>query len=1319
MSSISKLAIQGIRSFSPNEKEVIQFDTPLTLIVGQNGTGKTTIIECLKYVTTGDLPPNSKGGAFIHDPRITGDKEIKAQIKLAFNNCNGNQMICTRSLQLLVKKTTQTFKTLEGQLVIFHPNENHQMEKTTISTKVSEMDIQMPFYLGVSKSILDYVIFCHQEDNSWPLSEPSILKKRFDEIFEALKFTKALDSIKIIRKNLIMEIKLLDQSVKYLKNDKEKSNKNKQSLKDLLQKIDDFKQDSTILFEKIESLNKEINILFNSNKEFQSKFLKLENLKFQRTNFENNLNNLMNSIDLLNDSTNEQLADSYSNFENEILKFQQSITDLTLKNEDLKKNLLEVKNSIMDKYRIQVNLQNENEDYLKKLTELDKLMSANLKYLQDSNINSFANLNLNEKFDLFSKDLREFKQETEINLHSKKKKFEIGINEFTETLNNLKDSINNKNNFKNYNSQDLKKLQNENKLLMINFNNNDDTGFQKEYDNESASLKTLKEKLSSFENSKILENINDELNKNDSNLTNLENKLLKINKLINENNLEDKNNLKISILKKQKFEKAKTLESLIDKIVNVKQFQNCFDDNVFKINSALRVYDLTMSKLKQQLKKNLDLKHENNSKLQEMKFLKTMNQEKFEKDRVNMKQLLDKIYLKLPKDASIDQYETLMKEVEEDYNSCLNDKKLSNSSKEIKVEALKIANDKHLCILCKRNFTVEELETFMNNLRLELESNNNMKEIDEEIKSFEKELNDLRSISNDIENYRSLAKEIEKQQKNESTDQDDKIKRIENDNLKVVQNLEKLDMQIKNCESFLQPLNEAISIDADIKDSENSLNELLFNMNKQNEQQDEEFQEDLQDLQERYNNECKSLRSKNREIEQQRSEKLKEFNDLKLFIKDKEMKIKELHIKIEEIERFRSQLEINQLKILRFEANLTSLEDELLELNKEYDSKDKEKTKYQSSNEEIIHKIESELKSMDTLLESIQALMLSISQYDKDKLVNVNNDLNDLKNKELGLENLIESNSEKIISINQDILNQDKIRNNIKNNMEMRKIQGDLDIITEEIKQLQGEISVNAIDKDDYEHKSNELNKKLSNCQSEYSYKLGEIKQIEHQMDCIRKELNEDYAKIDQIYHKEWITLQTKNLVNDDLLKYSKALDSGIMKYHSIKMQEINKVIDELWHSTYKGTDIDTIEIRSDINLLSKNKTYNYRVVMRKQNVELDMRGKCSAGQKVLACIIIRLALAEVFGVNCGMIALDEPTTNLDLENSESLAKSLNKIIEIRKHQRNFQLIVITHDENFLNHMNASDYTDHFYRVSRNDRQKSEIEMVDISRISN
>ena len=62
---------------------------------------------------------------------------------------------------------------------------------------------------------------------------------------------------------------------------------------------------------------------------------------------------------------------------------------------------------------------------------------------------------------------------------------------------------------------------------------------------------------------------------------------------------------------------------------------------------------------------------------------------------------------------------------------------------------------------------------------------------------------------------------------------------------------------------------------------------------------------------------------------------------------------------------------------------------------------------------------------------------------------------------------------------------------------------------------------------------------------------------------------------------------------------------------------------------------------------------------MTKDQVEMDMRGRCSAGQKMLASIIIRLALADSFGQNCGILALDEPTNALDTDNIDALAASL------------------------------------------------------------
>merc|ERR1712060_639352 len=129
-------------------------------------------------------------------------------------------------------------------------------------------------------------------------------------------------------------------------------------------------------------------------------------------------------------------------------------------------------------------------------------------------------------------------------------------------------------------------------------------------------------------------------------------------------------------------------------------------------------------------------------------------------------------------------------------------------------------------------------------------------------------------------------------------------------------------------------------------------------------------------------------------------------------------------------------------------------------------------------------------------------------------------------------------------------------------------------------------------------------------------------------------------------------------------------------------MKMVNSIIREMWRATYRGNDIDFIEIKTDDGEVGagadKRKNYNYRVVMVKNDVEMDMRGRCSAGQKVLASLIIRLALAETFAENCGIIALDEPTTNLDRENIESLAQALGDLVAKRSSQRNFQLIVIT-----------------------------------------
>lgn len=220
----------------------------------------------------------------------------------------------------------------------------------------------------------------------------------------------------------------------------------------------------------------------------------------------------------------------------------------------------------------------------------------------------------------------------------------------------------------------------------------------------------------------------------------------------------------------------------------------------------------------------------------------------------------------------------------------------------------------------------------------------------------------------------------------------------------------------------------------------------------------------------------------------------------------------------------------------------------------------------------------------------------------------------------------------------------------------------------------------------------------------------GELRQLQDQIFRHRQDLQQSFPDYERSYRVQFIRVTAASAAIDDLERYAKALDQAIMRYHGHKMDELNRLIRELWMATYQGADIDTIEIRAAHATEGAARTYNYRVVMLKGDTELDMRGRSSAGQRVLASLIIRLALAETFGQSCGILALDEPTTNLDRDNIEALAASLADIIRARRQQANFQLIIITHDEEFVELLGRHECADYYYRVYKDDSQHSTIE---------
>lgn len=278
--------------------------------------------------------------------------------------------------------------------------------------------------------------------------------------------------------------------------------------------------------------------------------------------------------------------------------------------------------------------------------------------------------------------------------------------------------------------------------------------------------------------------------------------------------------------------------------------------------------------------------------------------------------------------------------------------------------------------------------------------------------------------------------------------------------------------------------------------------------------------------------------------------------------------------------------------------------------------------------------------------------------------------------------------------------------------LDLKKSIVELEEKLEEVKKRMGYSDYAAIKRTliNTERESQKLETQKQNC-------LSRVMDITDRISNIKSELAQDeYANAENTYKESVINKTLSELICEDLNSYYKALDVTITSFHRSKMEEINKLIKNFWNIAYQGNDIDYIQIVSEEEERSaadRRRSYNYRVVMYRKNKEMDMKGRCSAGQKVLASLIIRLALAVIFCRKFPVLALDEPTTNLDKSNIHSFAKAVINLIKSNQATLNFQIIIITHDEEFLQCLD-SDTGEYYYRVSKNKHGYSSIEKKSI-----
>ncbi|XP_041521595.1 DNA repair protein RAD50 isoform X2 [Microtus oregoni] len=1161
MSRIEKMSILGVRSFGieDKDKQIITFFSPLTILVGPNGAGKTTIIECLKYICTGDFPPGTKGNTFVHDPKVAQETDVRAQIRLQFRDLNGEVVAVQRSMLCSQKSKKTEFKTLEGVITRRKHGEN-----VSLSSKCAEIDREMISCLGVSKAVLNNVIFCHQEDSNWPLSEGKALKQKFDEIFSATRYIKALETLRQVRQTQGQKVKECQTELKYLKQNKEKACE----IRDQITSKEAQLRSSQ---EIVKSYENELEPLKNRLKEIEhnlSKIMRLDNeikaLDSRKKQMEKDNSELEQKMEKVFQGTDEQLNDLYHNHQRTVREKERRLVDCQRELEKLNKEARLLSQEREELLVEQGRLQQQADRHQEHIRARDSLIQSLATHLE---LDGFEHGPFSERQITNFHELVREKQEREAKTASQL------LNDLTE-------------------KETLKQKQ----------------------------IDEIRDKKSGL--GRVIELKTELLTKKQSELRNVKNELQR---------LEGSSDRILEL--DQELTKAERELSKTEKNCNVEALKA----EVISLQNEKADLDRSLRKLDQEMEQ---LNHHTTT-LTQMEMLtknKTDKDEQIRKIKSRHSSELTSLLGYFPNKKQLEDW-------------------LHSKSKEINQTRDRLANLKESIIDLK----------------------------EKEIPGLR---NKLQSVSGDIQN---LKTGIEEQETLLGTIMP------EEESAKVcltdVTIMERLQMELKDVErKIAQQAAKLQGVDLD---------RTVQQVNQ--EKQEKQHKVDT----------VSSKIELNRKLIQDQQEQIQ-------CLKSKTNELKSEKLQISTNLQRRQQMEEQTVEL---STEVQSLYREIKDAKEQINPLETALEKFQQEKEELIHRKHTSNKMAQDKINDIREKVKNINGYMKDIENYIQDGKDDYKKqKETELNEVVaqlndcDKQKEKINkemgTMRQDIDTQKIQERWLQDNLTLRKRREELKEVEEERKQHLKEMGQMQVLQMKNEHQKLEEN--IDTIKRNHSLALGRQKGYEEEILHFKKELREpQFRDAEEKYREMMIVMRTTELVNKDLDIYYKTLDQAIMKFHSMKMEEINKIIRDLWRSTYRGQDIEYIEIRSDadenVSASDKRRNYNYRVVMLKGDTALDMRGRCSAGQKVLASLIIRLALAETFCLNCGILALDEPTTNLDRENIESLAHALVEIIKSRSQQRNFQLLVITHDEDFVELLGRSEYVEKFYRVRKNMDQCSEI----------
>ncbi|GAA6018937.1 hypothetical protein JCM11491_005685 [Sporobolomyces phaffii] len=1300
MSSLDKLAIRGIRSFDSNEISVMQFFSPLTVIVGHNGSGKTTIIECLKYATTGDLPPGSKGGAFVHDPTIAGTSEVKAQVKLRFNNTRREKMLVERRLQVTKKKTASglSMKTLEGTISYADQENVDRKKRQTLSTKCAALDEEIPSQLGVSKAILQNVIFCHQEESNWPLSEPAALKKKFDDIFEASDYTKVLDEIKRLRKDQTVEIKVDKEKLAALKTDRDRAFKLRENVKKVSSVVAAKEVAHADLEERIEKLVRDNKTFFNQASKYQDILGKVDTLREKRKLHEDNLEQLQSGV--------KELRETDAELNAKIENHRQSLDDARAERESTRTKLSDEQDAMAayERKRSQAQTSHGRLQAMKQrhldLVEARKVLVRDLS--EKHNIPGFNRELLSEA------DMSEFEDKLEESISGQQAKIEkikgearATESQYQEEIQALKSARAADDRAKRTISEQIRQASSRISALSRQLDATSTTVADITF--AESALRDDQERKRSTEDALAQADYAAQLATHAKDLKQLDETRDALHGELASLNAQASTRAKLQLRRTEKARKEEAVQSLVER--NRAAFKK-----YAKAEPSRETMEGEVNGLIATLEADLSIaERASRDATRELQIVESGVG--FAKKKVKeLRQSGDAARARISQglnDADTDckTIEAAVAEAEEEHSFRQGSITSQGAVQQFYQSILKKAKDAHVCMGCDRGFSDAELPDLERYVKRRIErAPQELVDLKHELAQWDQQLDKLKRLVPIEVNYNKIVKEEIPAAEEAAQVQEDKLAPAKLKAEEASSALNELKDRQRDLQALKKTASDVMRLHRDTVDIGRDVEKLESELSATGSTAtSEEIQAKLSEIADK----IRSVKVSTDKIRSEQQSATRTIQSLSSSIHAREMDLTRRRQELKDKEALETRQNDAREEVGDLEKQAKELDKRLADSFAPIRQKENDlasvRSQFQSEEAAASRELQAYNKSDEQIQLNEREIQNYISRGGDAELTKVERELEKHDALISEMKQRIANLQVHISQFDQTLADSKAVLRNFQDNIRLRREKAALVAIDDEIDQLDEDSARKAYRK--FETEYNDQRRKQADLQAEQAKLGGEIETLKNDHQEKQEELNSEYKDIDDKYRRELINVKTAEMSNQDLEKLQKALDGAIMRFHGLKMKEINDTIGDLWTKTYQGTDIDKIMIKSDAEGKASGtaRSYNYRVVMFKDQTEMDMRGRCSAGQKVLASIIIRLALAESFSVNCGIMALDEPTTNLDKDNIVALAGSLSDLIKERQGQSNFQLIVITHDEEFLETLGGSGVIDKYWRVSRGD----------------